>query len=88
MNDSNGRPTPLVAVVGHENPYTDPADKYAGDSDQQLSSMTSDELRENERYWAWEVERTTNPYSRWWCSKAHSRATREFDQRGVENAVR
>ena len=82
-----GQPTPLVAVVGHET-HTHPADKYAGDSDQQLSSMTSDELRESEQYWAWEGERTTNPYSRWWCSKAQSRATREFDQRGIENAGR
>jgi hypothetical protein len=66
------------------NPFTDPAKKYAGDSQQRLSAMTSDEVYENERYWDWEVATTSNAYSRWWCSKAHSSATRELDRRGLD----
>ena len=71
-----------------DNPFTNPAGNYEGDSDQQLSSMTSDELRENERYWDWEMSNTSNPYNHWWCSKAHSRATRELDRRGLDHDSR
>lgn len=66
------------------NPFTDPAKKYEGDSQQRLSAMTSDEVHENERYWDWRVATTSNAYSRWWCSKAASRATRELDRRGLD----
>jgi hypothetical protein len=65
------------------NPFTDPSAEYEGDSQERLSAMTSDEVHENERYWDWGVATTSNAYSRWWCSKAHSRATRELYKRGV-----
>jgi hypothetical protein len=66
-----------------DNPFTDPARNYEGDSGQQLRSMTAEELREHERFWDWRAATTLNPYNSWWCSKAHSRATRELDRRGL-----
>ena len=74
---------PEPPALSH-NPFTDPANKYEGDSQQRLSAMTSDEVHENERYWDWRVATTSNAYSRWWCSKAASRATRELDRRGLD----
>ena len=67
-----------------ENPFTDPSDRYEGNSEERLTSMTADELREYCRYWDWLRSSYTDPYSSWWCSKARSRGGRELDRRGLD----
>ena len=67
-----------------EIPFTDPADRYEGTSEERLMSMTAWEVREYCRYWDWCRWTATNSYSSWWCSKAVSRGKRELERRGMD----
>jgi hypothetical protein len=66
------------------NPFTDPSDRYEGDSEERLTSMTTEEVREYCRYWDWLRRSHTNAYNSWWCGKARSRGGRELDRRGLD----
>ena len=72
------------AAPPSENPFTNPANRYEGDSEERLTSMTAWELREYCRYWDWCHWTATNPYNSWWCSKAMSRGKRELERRGMD----
>jgi hypothetical protein len=71
------KPDPLS-----ENPFSDPSDRYEGNSEERLTSMTAEELREYCRYWDWERRSHTDPYNSWWCGKACSRGGRESSTGG------
>ncbi|MGO4343176.1 hypothetical protein [Pedococcus sp. 2YAF34] len=75
---------PTVLRGPNINPYSDPLDGRFGDMGALRASMTVERLQEYCRYWDWTLNRTSNPHSRWWISKAISAAQRELSERGVD----